>query len=97
MRVSLCVTAFVVIVGSVANGRFLMRARALFHSRESFSLSASVGNRRLVMLKVEMDVGGAVGAVSNWAAALKHLPVALLQASSHVLKKDGGVCEISGL
>ena len=50
-----------------------------------------MGKSNLVILKVEMDVGGAVGAVSSWAAALKHLLVALLQASSHVLRKDGGV------
>ena len=56
----------------------------------SLTLSVSVGKSSLVMLKVEMDVGGAVGAVNSWAADLKHLPVALLQASSQVLRKDGG-------
>ena len=56
-----------------------------------------MGKKSFARLKVAMDVGGAVGAVSSWAAARKHRPVALLQASSHVLRKDGGVCEISGL
>ena len=84
-------TAFIVMVGSVESGRFLIRARACSHSSVSLVLSVSVGKSSLVMLKVAMDVGGAVGAVSSWAAALKHLPVALLQASSHVLRKDGGV------
>ena len=84
-------------VGRVARGRFLMRARAFSHSRACASSRATVGKRSLVMLNVAMDVGGAVGAVRSWAAALKHLPVALAQASSQVLRKEGGVCEISGL
>ena len=72
-----------------------MRARALSHSRACASSRATVGKRSLVMLNVAMDVGGAVGAVRSWAAALKHLPVALAQANSQVLRKEGGVCEIS--
>ena len=83
-------TALVVMVGRVASGKFLMRARALSHSRTWISSRGSVGKSSLVMLKVAMDVGGAVGAVKSWAAALKHLPVALAQASSQVLRKEGG-------
>ena len=75
-------TALVVMVGRVARGRFLMRARALSHSRACASSRATVGKRSLVMLNVAMDVGGAVGVVRSWAAALKHLPVALAQANS---------------
>ena len=97
IRMSLCVTALVVMMGKVERGRFLMRSRALSHSRACDVSRARVGKRSLVRLKVATDVGGAVGAVRSWAAARKHLPVALAQANSHVLRKEGGVCESSGL
>ena len=84
-------------VGSVESGRFLILVMAEFHSAVHSALSVAVGKSALVRLKVPMQMGGAVGAVSNWAAAQKHLPAALLQANSQVFRKEGGVCEISGL
>ena len=94
---SLCVTALREMVGSEASGRFFMLVTAASHSALHSALRAAVGKSTLARLKVPMEIGGAVGAVSSWAAARKHLPAALLHASSHVFRKDGGVREISGL
>ena len=61
------------------------------HCWVSEAVRGVVINKDLVSSNVSREMGGQLVTVNNWAAALKHRPDALAQASSHCFWKEGEV------